>query len=128
MNAAACTSHHQASPESQFFTLSMVLHAASQTDEAAIHAGNSCRLLRMASKLCAQLAPGASQRDGARVQHEAFDIAALVAASRRVPGDREQTWERCELVALAGRILNELTDCEDSLDDTGAPPRKGEPA
>jgi hypothetical protein len=109
--------YRQTSREARLLTLSQVLHAAAQTEEGRVYAGHSCRLLRIASVLCAQLAPGADDRAADVVVHEAFDIAALVAASRRVPGDQDQTEERVEMVAVAGRILDDLTDCPDSLHD-----------
>jgi len=115
--SAAHAPRHQRSREGQFLTLSKLLLAAAHTDEADIHTGNSCRLLRIASTMAEQFAHGADRRDAEKVEHEAFDVAALVAASRRVPGGKVQTVERAALVMLAGDSLKDLTDCEDGMND-----------
>lgn len=87
------------------------LHAASRTDEPHDWSGDSDRLLRVASELAGIARIHTPDLDDA--QRLAFDIAALVKASKLVPGDCEST-ERCELINQAAVQLNWLTECDEA--------------
>lgn len=111
----------QRSAGSQFTVLANVLYAASMTDEADEYSGNATRLLDVAR----QHAEEASMRMALTkddAQRFAFDLAALVSASRRVPSDDKPTVERTELIAQAGNILDRLTGVAQCLDADNARP------
>lgn len=106
--------HTAAGCVNAFSAVSEMLECAWQADEAKLACGDSTRLLRlafnMADEACAR-PPSAADGQGV-----AYDIAALVKASRRVPGDTNST-EREELLTIAGKHLAWLTKDEGVLSD-----------
>ena len=106
--------HTAAGCVNAFSAVSEMLECAWQADEAKLACGDSTRLLRlafnMADEACAR-PPSAADGQGV-----AYDIAALVKASRRVPGGTNST-EREELLTIAGKHLTWLTKDEGVLSD-----------
>lgn len=111
---AALDEHTAAGCVNAFAVVSEMLECAWRADEANLACGDSTRLLRlafnMADEVCVQ------QPFIANGQGVAYDIAALVKASRRVPGDTNST-EREEFLTIAGQHLAWLTKDEDVMAD-----------
>jgi len=108
------TSHSPANIAAAFGSIADLLTSAYCTDEPHSYSGDSDRILRMAADVAESvmgLPPDAEQ-----AQHVAFDIAALILASRRVPGDTESS-ERQALIASATPLLRWLTDDADVLQE-----------
>ncbi|MDO9357902.1 MAG: hypothetical protein Q7T70_02775 [Polaromonas sp.] len=102
-----------------FSDLSAVLHEAYRTDEVHSYSGDSDRLLRVASDLATTAS--VSPPNAEDTEHLAFDVAALIVASRRVPGDSASA-ERQALIAKAKAILMGLTEGSDVLQEQPAAP------
>ena len=96
-----------------FGQLAALLKQAARTDEAHAHCGDSDRLLRIGGELAARAAASLSADD---CEDLAFDIAACVSASSRVPGDT-QSPKRAEFIKVAANALALLagTSIEDIL-------------
>jgi hypothetical protein len=93
--------------------LAALLHAASQTDEEQENNGNSSRLLHLASE-SAQRAALLGWSEPAP-ESEIYDVAALMSAATRVPGDIAGP-ERTALVAEAWALLQLITGSESRAD------------
>lgn len=101
----------------RFGQLAAALGAAHRTDEPDAKSGDSTRLLRVAYQLAER--QHATMADLSEAT--GFDIAALLAAARRVPGDQPMTQARADLLGLAAVIVAEITDCTDLLPDDQPP-------
>lgn len=104
-----------------FGHIAALLKQAACTDEPHARSGDSDRLLRIGGEIAAQAAAFMSEDDREDI---AFDIAACVSASSRVPGDT-QSPKRAEFIRVAGEFLAVLagTPITDIL-DAGLPPRQ----
>lgn len=98
-----------------------LLYAAAKADEDGGDNGNSARLIRVAWQLAEleQALPDEHSED------RGYDIAALLSASRRVPGDQHHSKERHDLIEQAGKILGEIAGCADILRQDEAPASVG---
>lgn len=96
--------------------LASLLQAAAITDEPHEHSGESDRLLRIAATLIPFFIRGHIKTDSENFGH---DLAALVRASRLVPGDTESD-ERRALLKQAEPILASLTEVD--ADEVIKPP------
>lgn len=113
--------------ELQLFALSQLLYNASRVD-GFYRTGYSLRLLRVASELALDVAGGADARPPRELISQAFDLAALVSASLRVPGDEEKPQELLALIEKARGLLNDLTDSNDCFEShLAAPPAPSSP-
>ena len=92
------------------------LHAAAMTDEPHAFSGDSDRILQQASDLAGRTA--AVVLSSIEAERKAFDVAALVKAALRVPGDTASD-ERNAFIEEARVLLAWLTECEQVL-ETGA--------
>ncbi|MEJ8846384.1 hypothetical protein [Variovorax rhizosphaerae] len=97
-----------------FSAIAQALHAAHAADDADQSSGDSNRLLETAANMadCYRDNPPSEEHVVERV---GFDIAALIKASRLVPGDVEST-ERAKLIEKAKPHLVWLTDAATCLD------------
>ncbi|WP_353177628.1 hypothetical protein [Delftia acidovorans] len=104
--------------------LAALLKQAARTDEPHAHSGDSDRLLRIGGELAERAAAAAETFD---CEDLAFDIAACVSASSRVPGDT-QSPKRAEFIRVAAEVLAVLgdTSVEDLLGRST--PTRGWPA
>lgn len=109
--------HTKGQTEAKLIKLSELLHEASQTDGKNFSSGYSLRLLRVASEIARAAAPGADARTAEIQVNEAFDIAALVSASRQVKADLPFPAEMLDLIEHAHLLLNELTNVGDCFDE-----------
>jgi len=107
----------------QFRVLSTLLYQAADTDEDPVGTGYSDRLLRMAGDV-AQAAGEVNWIGGCEsmgpAEHKAFDIAALVDAAMRVPGDPCSEIRKALLDQIKA-ILVEMTEADDCLDLAPSP-------
>lgn len=86
--------------------LAALLKQAARTDEPHAHSGDSDRLLRIGGELAERAAVAVGTPD---CEDLAFDIAACVSASSRVPGDT-QSPKRAEFIKVAAEVLAVLAD------------------
>jgi len=107
-----------------FSQLAALLKQAARTDEPHAHSGDSDRLLRIGGELAERAAVAVGTPD---CENLAFDIAACVSASSRVPGDT-QSPKRAEFIRVAAEVLAVLgnTSVEDLLGRST--PTRGWPA
>lgn len=107
-----------------FGQLAALLKQDARTDEPHAHSGDSDRLLRIGGELAERAAVAVGTPD---CEDLAFDIAACVSASSRVPGDT-QSPKRAEFIRVAAEVLAVLgdTSVEDLLGRST--PTRGWPA
>lgn len=107
------TPHQSQSSKALCAEIAQLLHTASQTDEPNEENGNSSRLLRVASG-CAERVALLEWRDLAP-ENDIFDVAALMSAAERAPGDVAGP-ERTALVSQAWGLLLLVTGSEGRAD------------
>ncbi|MGQ8876607.1 hypothetical protein ACUTR7_03795 [Delftia sp. NA_296.1] len=112
--SAAPSPHARTQVHESLGQLAALLKQAARTDEPHAHSGDSDRLLRIGGELAERAAVAVGTPD---CEDLAFDIAACVSASSRVPGDT-QSPKRAEFIKLAAEVLAVLggTTVEDILD------------
>jgi len=97
--------------------LAEIFDEAARTDEPHQYSGESDRLLRVAADMARLFVAGhTSETD---IQNFAFDLSALVRASRLVPGDTESL-ERLNLLKQAEPILAHLAEAETDMIEPAA--------
>lgn len=97
--------------------LAEIFDEAARTDEPHQYSGESDRLLRVAADMARLfVARHTSETD---IQNFAFDLSALVRASRLVPGDTESL-ERLNLLKQAEPILAHLAEAETDMIEPAA--------
>ncbi|SDZ16457.1 hypothetical protein [Delftia lacustris] len=104
--SAAPSPHARTQVHESLGQLAALLKQAARTDEPHAHSGDSDRLLRIGGELAERGAAAVGTPD---CEDLAFDIAACVSASSRVPGDT-QSPKRAEFIKLAAEVLAVLAD------------------
>ncbi|CAN7504862.1 hypothetical protein LJR074_003507 [Acidovorax sp. LjRoot74] len=110
-----------------FGQIEYLLNHAQGTEEDHSWSGDSERLIRIAHGLADEAALRPPK--GVEIDQVAYDIAALIRASRLVPGDTESK-ERTAILTQVEQHLRSITECLEDCCDPGAPrpPAPGEAA
>ncbi len=109
-----------------FSKLSRLLNDAAQDDNGVAWSGNALRLLQCAADIAAQAA-SKSWIGNPHADSTAYDVAALVIAAGRVPGD-EITSKQRALLAQVRDILIDLTEGDERVLDDSPPANATQPA
>ena len=104
--SAAPSPHARTQVHKSLGQLAALLKQAARTDEPHAHSGDSDRLLRIGGELAERGAAAVGTLD---CEDLAFDIAACVSASSRVPGDT-QSPKRADFIKVAAEVLAVLAD------------------
>lgn len=122
--SAVPAAHAPTQVQESLSQLAALLKQAARTDEPHAYSGDSDRLLRIGAELAERAAVAVGTPD---CEDLAFDIAACVSASSRVPGDT-QSPKRAEFIRVAAEVLAVLgdTSVEDLLGRST--PTRGWPA
>lgn len=125
--AAKRTEDAIADPDrANFAKLGLLLHDAAQDGSGAAWSGNSLRLLQCAADIAEQAASN-SWIGIPNADSTAYDVAALVIAASRVPGD-EITSKQRALLDEARTILVALTEGDERVLDDSPPAGAAQPA